>query len=61
MARNQSAVDRAAKNASRIARSGKAKVDVKNLSMRTLEQIVADSTKNTPLSRKAALELARRS
>ena len=57
---NTGAVDRAAKKASQIARSGQATVDPTRLSARTLEQIVRDSTKNTPLSRAAAAELARR-
>lgn len=57
---NQAAVDRAARNASRIARTTDAKVDVNRLSSRTLEQIVRDSAHSTPLSRSAASELARR-
>jgi len=65
MARNQTAVDRAAKNASRIARTTDAKVDLKTLSSGTLEQIISDVQGNSPseqrnLSRKAATELARR-
>ena len=60
MARNQDGIDRAARKVSELARSGKAQVDVGRISTRSLEQIVQDSKHNSPLSRKAATELAKR-
>ena len=58
--RNQDGIDRSARKVSEIARSGKAQVDVGRISSRSLEQIVEDSRKNTPLAKKAAIELAKR-
>lgn len=58
MARNTPADS--ARKVSELARSGRASVDVTRISAQSLEQIVRDSTKNTPLSRAAATELAKR-